>query len=183
MTYSVAAQFNQSTWDKFGSNWLRKAKAEKLKGFVIGDLTGEAKSKISDLGFELLPKSNLTCLDRCLLTKFNVSPKSDLSEEFDALCPIDSAMEVVDLVWPVSNLQNRAKVAQFLQQKIKDVYGGFFSSKYILGSQKFWTNFLEVEAFIQQMDYIDKVVCDDLMLNLYFAFFNSSMKIGVGNDY
>ena len=78
MTYSVATHFDQPTWDRFGANWLRTAKSQKLTGFIVGmNLSADAQVKILDFGFVYHPMilnrlqiSDL-CDNCCLLTKFD----------------------------------------------------------------------------------------------------------------
>lgn len=193
MSYSVATHFDQSSWDKYGANWLRKAKSERLKGFVIGhNLNDETQTKISDAGFGCHPKRASfqladLCGDRCLLTRFDSLPKGGLPEGNEVVGFIDPNMDVIDLVWSMSNLHNRAKAARFLQERIKTVHDGFFSTRYILGSKKFWADLAAFEGFISQQrqaqnSYLEGIAMrDELVLNLYLAFFNST-KIGIENE-
>jgi len=183
MTYSVATHFNQLNWEKYGLNWLRKAKSEGLKGFIVGrSLTNEAQKKISSLGFEYI-QNHLglnfqladLCGEHCLLTRCDVLPNVSLLEGKNVVCSVDQNINEIDLVWSLSNLNHRAKTILIIRDRIKDVYGGFFSARYILGSQKFWTNISEFEVFIHsQNGYLGgDVMRDELVLNLYFAFFKS----------
>jgi hypothetical protein len=173
MTYSVATRFNQQTWDKFGLNWLRKAKLEKMRGFILGDLSEEAKLKISDFGFSCFPdnsKIGEICQERCLFVQYDMPIPKDVSFG-DVACSIEktSALEVV---WPIRSLINRAKAANLVQNRIEKVYNGTLSSKYILGSSEFWRSFSGFQDYLLQQDYADYLNYD-FLLNLHLSFFKS----------
>lgn len=188
MAYKAASHFDQSNWDRYGLNWLRKAKSERLQGFVVEHgLNDESRQKISDMGFQVVSaryrfQLDDLCGERCLLTDSQTLPRGGLSEEYDVVCPVIKT-EASDLVWPLVSIENRARTALLLQEKIKDVYGGYFSTRYILGSQKFWENFNAFEKFVSaQAGYLEgDVMRDELLLNLFLAFFK--MKVGTDNDY
>ena len=170
MSYSVATHFDQSSWDKYGVNWLRKARSEKLNGFVIGhNLDDETQEKISDAGFGFYTKRDRfqlsdLCGDRCLLTRFDAFPKGGLSEEKEFFGFIDPNIDAIDLVWSMSNLHNRVSAVRFLKEKIKSVYDGFFSTRYILGSQKFWADFSAFEVFVSKQQHLKIIIWQDYIL-------------------
>lgn len=175
MTYSVAAYFTQSDWDKSGLNWIRKLKLEKLKGFIIGDLSEDTNKKISDLGLQLISNDNLGDDGHCLFVKSESFICSSLSEEFDVYCAMDKKLIPIDLVWSISNLNERVKSINLLK-KVFDNYNGLFSSKYVLGSKSFWKNYNSFKKYILSQDYLDgSVMRDELMLNLYFGVFKPTL--------
>lgn len=192
MTYSVAAHFDQPTWDKFGVNWLRKAKIERLKGLIIGhNLSDDTQEKISTMGFEFVPfseKEDLVGRGNCLLTNFDCQPKGDLPKNKDIVCAVDKTVDktivfpprsVMDLVLPIQSLVVRARMIKLIQDKVEKVYGGILSEKYILGSEEFWTKFFAFKKYIRaKRDYLDNTgMQTQLFLNLYVAFFNVEIAI------
>ena len=185
MTYSVATHFDQPTWDRFGVNWLRKAKSEKLTGFIVGmNLSDEAKIKILDFGFVYYPMvlNRLQipdlCNHCCLLTNFDEIPKAGLPEDADVVCSIDKSISALDIVSPIVNLPNRAKAVRLIQEKVEKIHGGILSTKYILGSVDFWAGFSGFQTYIRNQTYLeDNFILDDLLFNLYLSFFKLNLKI------
>lgn len=183
MAYKAAAHFDQSNWDRYGLNWLRKAKSERLQGFIINhNLNDETQQKISDMGFQVVPacyrfQLGDLCGERCLLTDSQTLPLGGLSEEYDVVCPVVKT-DASDLVWSLASIENRARTVLLLQEKIKDVYGGYFSPRYILGSRNFWESFSAFETFVSsQTGYLEgNLMREELLLNLFLAFFK--MKVG-----
>ena len=194
MSYIVATGFNQSTWEKYGLNWIRFANSESLKAVIVGDeLTGAAVDKIHELGFVHLPvqpkfniKSNFyyTLLQkleknqRCLWTIPSILPKSEIQTDVDLVCGVsDFAAEY--LTSGVVNLYDRAAMIQSLNEKIWQKHGGFLSSEYILGTFDFWNGFVGCQTYLHERQYLDSnATSDDLIINFFVAFTNSiSCKI------
>lgn len=185
--YDVATHFNQPTWDQYGPNWLRTAKSEKLSGFIIGqELSEDAQDRIQQqFGFRYIPfegKGRLEGISDhvvkpALLTKFNVLPKGNLSEDKDLVCSRDFT-QLLDVVESVINLQKRAEIIKLIEEKVVNVYGGILSANYILGSIDFWKGFTGFQSYIKNQDLLENQWWrDELILNLYVSFFN--YKIGI----
>lgn len=195
MKYIAVTHFDKETWAKYGLNWLRKAKSEGLKGYILGtDLPEEAPAKANELGFTAVPVVGPTgaYLDRyhtlasvlkegqrCLLTWPTVLPKGGLSDARDVLCGTEKKLNVVEIVAPVKNLYNRAKVVRDIRDKIITTHHSLLSPRCVLGTWDFWNEFLGFQSYLYERDYVDLRLPynEELLLNLYLAEVDHSLEV------
>lgn len=179
MTYKVMTHFNQSTWDRYGMNWLRAAKLHNLKGSVVGlDLSEEAKSKIDSFGFSYVPHNDRErlqppCEGNLLVTKADVLPDK-LLESHEVLCSV-ADFNVFDLVWSITSLKDRADVIRLLRDRV------IYSVNSVLGTESFWKEFAGFQDYIHSREgFLDgNVLKEELLFNLYLANFNPSVGVMV----
>lgn len=197
MSYIISTYFEEELWNKTGMDWVRKSKSAGLKGFIIGkNIPEEATVKSKELGFTIVPilltygderdlfQTLLPLINKnqkCLFIDSKLTPSKDLAEDGDFTCNIDESIIAFDLVSPIKNLYNRAKVVRLLNEKIQDVYQGLLSSQSILGTWSFWNNFVAYQNYLHESNYIDKYDSYDLIFNLYIALYESLNKSGEQN--
>lgn len=189
MNYFAATSFDKNTWGKYGLNWLRTARSNSMKGFIVGeDLTEDAVNKISELGFTHLPvnkKYNCRCDIQytflkslptdayCLWTENNILPKNNLETKMDICCDV-SKYTAYEITAPVVNLHDRAAMIHSLEDMIQKHHGAMLSSAYLLGSYNFWNGYVGCQTYLYQKEYLDiNVPAEDLILNFFMAFANS----------
>ena len=179
--YIAATQMNREQWKNYGIHWLRSAKSEGLTGFIIGkDLPSDAEEKSKKLGFDIAISNNDKYISlvenlkgrNCLLTQPNVMPKGNLIESKDLICEKDDS-DVLQIISPVKNLYDRAKVYKLLNKRL------FFSNNFILGTCNFWHDYLAFLVLLHEKKYLDRNSdYDKFALNLY-VFFTESLKVGI----
>jgi hypothetical protein len=182
MSYFVSTCFDQKSWNL---NWIRQAKSEGLKGFIIGDdLSHDLIKKSNDLGFDVIPIERdkhftlakfLKKDQFCLFTKSDIMPVSGLSVDSDFSCN-RKQLNLLDYLYCIKNLQKRADSFKIIQEKIQNAEG-VFSSELILGSWKFWNGFSSFQNYMYDKDIFDlTIINEDLILNLYLALSESITK-------
>jgi len=188
MDYKVATYFSSENWESQGLNWLRTAKSLSLTGYIIGyNLSEEATSKISQLGFICLPLkedennrvkifqkfiSQLKPQERCMWLTPSLLPKANFETESDLVCELTKS-DIFNLTEPVTNLYDRAAMIESLREKIEKKYSGYFSTRYVLATSEFWHGFLGCLQYMQEKSYFDaNTSTEELILNFFTAFAN-----------
>lgn len=197
MSYIAATYLDQNTWTT-GVNWMRKAKSAGLTGFVLGSrLSEEATAKAKELGFKVIPlavkygdgrdihynlANNLKKGQRCLFTYPDATPKGGIPEERDVTCSREKVLDAVEVVTPIANLHDRAKVVKLLRGKIETVYKGLLSPSYVLGTWDFWNGYTAFQNYLHDRNYLDaRLAYNELTLNLYIAL-AGSVSLEICND-
>lgn len=188
MNEIIVTHIDSSNWQN-GLNWLRQVKSNGLSATVLASqLDDQQRSKISELGFPILPvaseynddrdvficlNSILSNFDRCLFCKCYVALPTDLPKNFDVVVAKNN-IELFDLVLSIGNLYDRAKAYKIIDEKIFCVKNQLLSSNFIYGTKEFWQNFISFLRLSYDEGYVEKRdFCDDLALNLHIAFFES----------
>jgi len=189
MKYFTATFLDKNSYGKHGLNWLRTARANSMQGYIVGeDLSDEAVSKITELGFTHLPVekkynhrcdihytllNNLPTDSYCLWTENNLVPKNNLETKMDICCDL-SKVSAYDMTVPVVNLHDRAAMIHSLEEMILKQHGAMLSSSYLLGSFNFWNGYVGCQTYLYQKQYLDtNLPAEDLILNFFMAFANS----------
>lgn len=183
MTYKVATYFDNSTWGKYGLNWVRYAKSSKLPSLVVGvDLPPEVGAKVTDLGATFVPmvKKSGVGLDkyaallkniegRCLFTQPDVLPRAGYSTGRDIFCGKESELACIDVVSPVKNIFERATTARVIYREVQKVHG-LLSAKYILGTYDFWAAYVGFQNYLWDRGYLDqRPPYDELTFNFFMG--------------
>lgn len=188
MSYFVATSFDSDSWESHGLNWVRHAKSESLKAYVIGNnLKQAAIDKIAELGFTHLPliekykirgDAFYTLLQKleknqyCMWTNHLLLPIKGFECKADLVCAT-TQIDANFLTTGVVNLYDRAAMIQSLNESIFKKYNGYLSSEYILGTYDFWNGYVGCQTYLHERQYLDlSPTSDDLVLNFFMAFAN-----------
>lgn len=200
MNTFLTVNFNSTTWDSHGLNWLRKAKSclvqnNRYSCFVLADSIGEtAESKIKEFGFKIVPyesknkddrdfiKPMIDCLSDlnskvCVYTRPNVSQIILPSINDEDIFAVPSEINLYNIVGGIKNLHNRVSALNLIKEKMGDK---MLSSALIAGTHDFWILYLGFLNLIQEANYID-YYDSNCTLNLFCSLFDS-FKVGTPND-
>jgi hypothetical protein len=167
-------------------NFLSQLKEQNKQGFVFSSsMKNESnRKKIIDLGLSLIDKENPYEI------LANEPGQNVLVTSFEKFIPVNlkkgiyfSGFSTYDLEFitlPISNIFQRAKVADLLEKNLIEKLGHLLSIDYIVAPQDFWILVNGVyKKWLNEFYISSSPVTHDLLFNFSVAFFDKASEIGV----
>jgi hypothetical protein len=191
----VATVFDGESWDKHGLPWVRAAKSTGYHGLIIDNgLSEEAKSKVLELKFRLVPQGSAKTRhfaalvdslkegEQCFLCPVDHDFKSaDLDSYFAGpglVCACEGEWHLPNAVLPIANIYRRADATRLIEEKVIPVYGSTLDTRLMCGDLEAWAGFVGYYNFLLHSAFLEAwLEVDRMALNLYAAHFPGRVRV------
>lgn len=184
----LATSLDAAAWEQHGPAWIRFVKSNGFGGIVVdGGLPDEAKQKLSEVKFQVVSvQSGYTLVDQYAAALTAVKSGqwclfAQPGEEFDPdafvdpdrmVCREEEILKVENVVMPIANLFERAKIAAVLESN------SLLSAAVLAGPERIWHQFLGVFRHILASNYVEsRRALSELALNLFASQFPNSVRV------
>lgn len=196
---TIFTGLNKDNWEA-GLRWVRTVKQSEVKLLVINmGLETDHVTKLAELGVEVLPNTNKTGIPQVDIFNSLVTQVKDnqfqpgvflfwdleaQAEVYSALwgssllcAPLLKDVNIASLVFPLTAIGSRVKIAARLETEVIEKYGSGFYAGLIAGRLSEWKLFTGLYNNLVETGVVETLIpARNLVLNLFALYFSDLIE-------